>query len=198
MRVKTSAPSKREQIVATAVELFAKQGFHATGIDTIVEKSGVAKRTLYAYFRSKDELVLAALRQYDGLFRNGFMRQVEAGSPSPRGRLLAIFDVAEEWFSRRNFYGCMFIKAAGEYSEKDTPIRQSCKEFKGLMRGYVRTLCEKTGAPDPDKLAQEIALLLEGAIVTAQVSQKPGAARIAKRAATALIDGAIPRAASPT
>ncbi len=197
MRVKTSVPSKREKIVATAVELFAKQGFHATGIDTIVEGSGVAKRTLYAYFRSKDELILAVLRHYDGLFRNGFMRQVEAGSHSARGRLLTIFDVAEEWFGRSNFYGCIFIKAAGEYSEQDTPIRQSCKESKGLMRGYVRTLCEKAGAPEPDKLAEEIAILLEGAIVTAQVSQKPGAARIAKRAAKALIDGAIPRAAIP-
>ena len=179
---------KREQLLKTALELFAKNGIHATGIDAIVERSGVTKKTLYAHFRSKEELVLAVLRQYDGLARNEFMRRVESYGKTPKTRLLAIFDFAERWFQQSNFYGCLFINTIGEYSGTDTPIRQICKEYKKLVKGYIRELCEQAGASDPKGLAEELALLLEGATVTAQVSQNHNTANIAKRAARALID----------
>ncbi len=174
----------------TALALFARNGIHATGIDTIVEQSGVTKKTLYAHFRSKEELVLAVLRQYDGLARNEFMRRVERGGETPRGRLLAVFDFAERWFQQNDFYGCLFINTIGEYSSKDTPIRQICQEYKKLVKGYIQELCVEAGASDPQSLAEELALLLEGATVTAQISQSPKIAKTAKRAAKALIDKA--------
>jgi hypothetical protein len=118
------------------------------------------------------------------------MRGVESGGKTPRARLLAVFDFAERWFQQSNFYGCLFINTIGEYSEKDTPIRQICKEYKKLVKGYIRELCEKAGASDPQGLAEELAMLLEGATVTAQVSQNSKTAKIAKRAAKALIDKA--------
>jgi AcrR family transcriptional regulator len=190
MKAKLSKLSKRDQLIQTALELFAKNGIHATGVDSIVEQSGVTKKTLYAHFRSKEELVLAVLRQYDELARNDFMRRVESGGKTPRARLLAVFDFAERWFQQSNFYGCLFINTIGEYSDKDTPIRQICKEYKKLVKGYIRELCQQAGASDPQGLAEELALLLEGATVTAQVSQNAKTAKIAKRAAKALIDKA--------
>jgi AcrR family transcriptional regulator len=184
--------SKREKLIETAIELFAKNGFHATGIDTILAHAGVAKKTLYSHFRTKDELILAALRQHDGQFRNHFMKNVEAIADSPEERLLAIFDVAEVWFSQNNFYGCMFINAIGEYSEEGTAIREVCKEFKRLMHSYMKSLAEQAGVKDAETLASELALLLEGSIVTAQVSeQREQAANIAKRVAKSLITSAI-------
>lgn len=185
-------PQRREHLIDTAIELFAEHGYHATGIDRILAESGVSKKTLYRHFRSKDELILAALKKYDGLFRNGFMRQVEARAEDPYSRLLAVYDVAADWFEQNNFYGCMYINAVGEFSEADTPIRQVCREFKSLMRRYIEDLCRAAGAEDPPELAEELALLLEGAIVTAQVSeQRTRAARVAKTAATALIAQAM-------
>ena len=120
------------------MELFAKNGIHATGIDTIVEYSGVTKKTLYAHFCSKEELVLAVLRHYDGLARNDFMRRVESSGKTPRARLLAIFDVAHRWFQQNNFYGCLFINTIGEYSDKGTPIRQICKEYKKISGSLLK------------------------------------------------------------
>ena len=93
----------REQLINTAIELFREYGYHATGVDKIIEKAGVSKKTLYTHFRSKEELLIAALRQYDGLFRNNFMRQVESLVEIPQEKLLAIFDVAEGWFSQKKF-----------------------------------------------------------------------------------------------
>lgn len=184
--------SKREQLLKTALELFAKNGIHATGIDTIVEHSGVTKKTLYTHFRSKEELVLAVLRYYDGIARNELMRRVESRGKTAKARLLGVFEFAERWFQQSNFYGCLFINTIGEYSEKDTPIRQICKDYKKLLKSYIWELCEQAGAPYPQELAEELALLLEGATVTAQVSQNPRTAKIAKRAAKVLIEKAIP------
>ncbi len=182
---------RREHLIDTAIRLFAERGYHATGIDLILEEAGVSKKTLYHHFRSKEELILCALRKYDGLFRNEFMRQVCERATTPRDRLLAIFDVAEDWFRQNNFYGCMFINAIGEFSDDGTPIRQVCKDFKGMIRGFIEQLCCDAGLARPQELAAEIALLLEGAIVTAQVSQeRSAAARIAKQAASALIERA--------
>ncbi len=191
MKQNADTPSKREQLIKASLELFAQNGIHSTGVDTIVKHAGVTKKTLYAHFRSKEELVLAVLRHYDGLARNDFMRRVEAVAKEPKARLLAVFDVAERWFEQNNFYGCLFINAIGEYSENDTPIRQVCKEYKRMMRGYIRELCQDAGVKDDEKLAEEIALLVEGAIVTAQVSQHSNSAQIAKRAAKVLIKKAL-------
>lgn len=71
----------------------------------------------------------------------------------------------------------MFINAMGEYSEKDSPIRDICKQFKNLMRNHIRDLCVQASAEDLDALAYQLALILEGAIVTAQVSQNPDTAK---------------------
>lgn len=193
-----SQSQRREHLIDTAIALFAERGYHATGIDTILEKSGVSKKTLYRHFRSKDELILAALRKYDGLFRNSFMRQVEDSAEAPRDRLLAVFDVAAAWFEQNTFYGCMYINAVGEYAEPDTPIRQACKDFKALIRRYIEGLCVEAQVPNPADLADELALLFEGAIVTAQVSQsRSRAARVAKTAAAALITQAMTEAGAP-
>ncbi len=188
MKRKPRMGSKREQLITTALKLFARNGFHATGVDSIVEQSGVTKKTLYTHFRSKEELVLAVLHHYDSLFRNEFMRRVEGAAKTPKGRLLAVFDVAETWFKQNNFYGCMFINAVGEYSEDNAPIRKVCKEYKNLMKAYIRELCVRAGVTEVDRLTEELALLLEGAIVTAQVSKQSKAAQVAKRAAKALIE----------
>ncbi|MGP0592785.1 TetR/AcrR family transcriptional regulator [Nitrospira sp. T9] len=193
MSQESPRPSKREQLIQTAVTLFAQNGIHATGIDSIVEHSGVTKKTLYAHFRSKEELVLAALRHYDGQFRNSFMRQVETKARTPKTRLLAIFDVAETWFSQQSFYGCLFINAVGEHSTPDTSLRYVCRDFKRMMTEFILKLCIQMGVRNPQHLAEELSLLLEGAIVTAQVSQKPDAAKIAKRVAAALIEKQSPR-----
>jgi len=183
--------SKREHLIETAGRLFAKNGFHATGIDTILAESGIAKKTLYNHFRTKDELILAVLRQHDGEFRNYFMKSVEEIAETPEARLLAIFDVAKAWFSDNKFYGCMFINAVGEYSEQDSAVREVCKEFKRLMRGYIKSLVEQAGLKDIEILTNELALVFEGSIVTAQVSeQNDMAAETAKRIAETLINNA--------
>ena len=185
------ASRKREQLVETALRLFDRYGFHATGIDRILAESGVAKMTLYNNFRSKDELILAALRRRDETFRNWFVRAVELRAETPRERLLAMFDALAEWFRDRGFNGCPFVGAAWEFDHAARSIRAGCTEHKRLMRDYVRSLAADSGAADSDGLADALMLLMEGATVTAQVCGEADAAATGRSAADVLIRNAL-------
>ena len=184
--------SKREQLIQAALELFNKDGFHAVGIDAISERAGVTKKTLYHHFKSKEELILAVLRYYDERFRNDFMRSVEERAESPSGRLLAIFDVAEELFRKNDFYGCLFVGAMNEYPDSGTPIRHMCREAKGLVHNYIKELAEKAQLKHPGPLSEQLALLLEGATTVAQVNNSSISAVQAKEAAKVLIKNSTP------
>lgn len=185
------ASSRRDHLVATALDLFSTRGFHATGIDTVLAEAGVAKMTLYNHFTSKDELILAALGLHDTQFRSWFTQTVEHRAYRPRARLLAIFDALEDWFRLPQFAGCPFINACAEYAERSDPVHAAAAEHKRLVRAYLRGLAADAAAPDPDTLAHELEILMTGAIVTAQVQGEPNAAHRAKTAARALIGRAL-------
>lgn len=188
-------PSRRDDLIETALRLFYQNGFHATGIDKILAESGVAKMTLYKHFRSKDELVLAALRRRDEQFRNWLMGVMDHASPDPKARLLSLFDALDDWFNGRamsgqGFHGCAFIKAAGEFGEPEDPVRRACAEHKRAILDYLTKLAAEAGAADPKALAEQLAMLKEGAIVTAQVQSQPLAALQAKVIAQGLVEAA--------
>ena len=185
------AASKREQIVNKALTLFYRDGFNATGIDKICKEAEVSKKTLYNHFRSKDELVLATLRMRDESFRNNFMRDAEQIEKRPKQRLLVLFDVLGAWLKEEGFSGCMFINASAEFAAQDDPIHMISAEHKRLMRDYIRELAVAAKASDPEHLAAQLNLLLEGAIVEAHVSGNKDSAQLAKSIARSIIDNAF-------
>ncbi len=179
--------SKREQLLKAALELFSLTGYSSVGVDKISEKAGVTKRTLYHHFKSKEELVLAVLRYYDERYRNSFMRSVEEKAENPEERLLALFDVVEEWFYSKKFSGCLFVHAMGEYPEEGTSIRSVCQESKILTQRYIQGLAEKANLKDAIELSGQLMLLIEGAVTMAQVNNSSFCALSAKKAANVLI-----------
>lgn len=177
--------------MTTAVSLFSKHGFHATGIDRILAQSGVSKKTLYNHFKSKDELILTVLRRWDEQSRLWLMRAMEQRAREPDQQLLALFDILDEWFVSQDFYGCLFINATAEYSNPDHPIHAMAAEHKRLFRVYLRTLAVQAGAEKPDDLVTQFGLLMEGAIVTAQFTNNPDAGAQARQAASVILEQAI-------
>ena len=184
------ALSRKEHLVQTALELFYRDGFHSTGIDKILRESGVAKMTLYKHFRSKEELILAVLEERDRQFREWFLRELERRAVTPQEKLLAAFDVLELWF-HGEFRGCMFINAAAEYSDINEDIHRFSGDHKKHMLKYLTDLAQAAGAPDPESLAFQLNMLIEGAIVIAHVCQDPSSAQKAKVAAKTLIESAL-------
>ena len=179
--------SKRQDLIEAALCLFNERGYHATGIDAILARAGVAKNTLYKHFRSKDELILAALRLKDEQQRNEIMRRVESRAQTPKDRLLAVFDVVEDWFRDPDFHGCLFIRASGEFADTDDPVHRVCLEHSHLLRGYLERLARSAGASDPEGLSKQLLILLTGSMVAAQIRGDAAPARVAKQAASTLI-----------
>ena len=184
------ASSKREHLIDIARRLFYRDGFHNTGIDAIIAEAGVAKMTLYKHFKSKEELILACLHRQDEEFRNGLMQRVEKQTREPRERLLAIYTIIASEISSKDFCGCLFINAAAEYGELDSPIHQAAIQHKHLCHQYIVKLATDAGAGDPAELACQLCLLLEGSIVSAQVTGECSTSS-ARNAAELLIDHAI-------
>ncbi len=184
-------PTKRDELVQKALATFYRNGFQATGMDRLAVETGVSKTSMYKHFRTKEELILAALRLRDEQFRNWLARRLEVLADTPRGQLLALFDVLGEWFRQEGFRGCMFIKASAEYQEPDHPIHAQSAEHKRLLFVHLRKLAEAAGASDPAALARALLLLEEGAIVTAHLGYTDDPAGDAKAAARVLIAAAL-------
>ena len=183
--------SKREQVIDVALKLFYKEGFHATGVEKIREEAGVSKKTLYNHFKSKDELILAVLRRRDEQFRNNLMRRVEQLGKTPVEKLEAIFDFIDEWFKSEFFWGCMFINASAEFTDMDNPHHVVCAEHKRLVHKYIEKLGADAGVKNPNELAEQLNLLIEGAIVQAHVSGDSRAADRAREIGVILINNSL-------
>ncbi len=183
--------SRRGHLIDTALALFNREGYHATGIDRILGEAGVAKMTLYKHFKSKNDLIVAALARRDEIWMHQFQQTVERRASAPAARLLAIFDALEEWFGSPDFHGCMFIKAAAEYADPQDPIHAAAAQHHRNILAYLRALCDATGVKRPARLAREIMLLIEGAIAVTLVNGPSGAAKEAARVAKVLISQAM-------
>jgi AcrR family transcriptional regulator len=188
-----AAGGKRDKLIDTALRLFAQHGYRATGIDTIIAEAGVAKMTLYHHFKSKDELIVAALRRRDTEWREWFIQRATKLAESPRERLLAVFDVMEEWFRNKDYHGCSFGQAATEFRDPKHSVHKMASEHKQKMLAYFRELAAAAGAKDPELLAQQISLLVEGAVIHMEVFREPQVARIADAAAQKLMVEALKR-----
>ena len=185
------ASKKRDHLVDVACDLFYRNGFHATGIDTILTEASVAKMTLYNHFKSKDELILASLERQDQRWREWFVTSVERRAKEPAERLLVIFDALEESIQRENFSGCPFIKATSEYPNLNDPIHRVAIEHQQMVHAYVRGMASQAGAEDPDALAVQLCLLLRGAIATAQVTGQVKVTHEARKAGEVLVRDTI-------
>jgi AcrR family transcriptional regulator len=187
------AGGKRGELIDAALRLFARQGYRATGIDTILAEAGAAKMTLYHHFKSKDELIVAALQKRDTEWRAWFQRRVDELAGTPREKLRALFDVLEEWFRHRDYHGCSFGQAATEFREPRHAVHRMATDHKQRMFEYIRGLASLAGARDADLLARQLGLLMEGAVIHMEVFREPEVARTADDAAQKLIEASLPR-----
>jgi AcrR family transcriptional regulator len=177
----------RERIVASASDLFYRQGIRAVGVEAIAEAAGTNKMTLYRHFASKDELVAEYLRRL-AADAAAFWDGLEGAHPGdPRAQLRAWLKSVEDHVSDPDQRGCALANAAVELPEKDHPARCVIEQFKIAQRERLVGLCRATGAAEPELLADELFLLLEGARVCAQSLGPQGPASRLSRMGEALI-----------
>lgn len=156
-----------EHIVTSALKLFYRDGFHASGVDLLAEKAGVTKKTLYRHYPSKDALIEAALALRHQQFMSRLRGFVEQAAVELRP--LAYIDFLAGWTQEGSFRGCAFINATAEYGQRDAPPHRQAAAHKQEIRDYVLGLCTAGGAKEPTSVATRLYLVGEGLIVTRQV-----------------------------
>lgn len=186
-------PSKRNELVRRALEVFDRDGFHATGMDALVAETGISKTTMFKHFRSKDDLILAVLRLRDENFGAWLHSYLAETAGDPGEQLLSVFDMLAEWFAQSSFNGCTFIKASAEFLDRDHPIAVQARDHKTVLLAELTGLAAGAGAVDPDKLGRQLMLLIEGAIVSAHIGYSAAPQDDARAAARILIDAALSR-----
>lgn len=179
--------SPAERILAAADKLFYREGIRAVGVDAIATEAGVSKRTLYNHYATKDDLVAAYL--------TARFRHIPPSDAPAREQILAYFDRLERMFAEGGFRGCPYVNAVTELGDRKHAAVGIAVRFKEQRLAWYRTLLERMGAPDPQGLATQLQILVEGAIASALVREDPGIARAARAAAEVLLEAAVPRKA---
>jgi AcrR family transcriptional regulator len=190
MSAKVVQSEARNRILETASDLFYSQGYRATGINEIIEKSGVAKATFYAHFASKEALALAYLEELGGRE----VRQIKESvyrNKSAKGKLLAAIHDLEAWLKETGFRGCAFLNIVSEFPDAQNPVRKEAKFIYESVRTVVRDILEDMYAADPAKLrgltpqeaADDYLLLYAGAIALSALYHDTWPAKAAAKAA---------------
>ncbi|WP_406044870.1 TetR/AcrR family transcriptional regulator [Micromonospora sp. NBC_00898] len=189
----TQRQPARERILDSAFRLFYAYGPRGVGVDTVIAESGVAKATLYKHFPRKDDLVLAYLDKVDQAWFGQLRAAARAAGDDPRTQMVGMFDALSSGCRREGYHGCAFINTAAE-SETGTDVHTRTVEHKQVVRAFVTDLARRAGAADPELLARQLTLLLDGGLASGVLDVDPAAPAAAKAAAQALVDIACPAA----
>jgi AcrR family transcriptional regulator len=183
----------RDRILAAARELFYRNGIRGVGVDAIAEAAGTNKMTLYRHFPSKDELVAEYLRQSAGREASKWDLLQAQHPGDPLAQLRAWLNEMFDHIVSGDERGCPLVNAAVELPAKDHPARRVIEECKAAARVKVSALCRASGLNEPDLLADELNLMLEGARVTAQSTGREGLGARLARMSEALIAAHTPK-----
>lgn len=174
------------KVLRAASTLFYERGIHAIGVDAIAKAAGVTKKTLYDRFGSKDQIIVAYLRDREQRWR-AFLSDHLAATPAGR-RLVGIFEASARWAAEYSPRGCSFINARAELPDPRHPAFAIIDESKEFMLARFVELTETQAANDPTELANALFILHEGALVTNGLGTVPDAWPRAIRAADRMIN----------
>ena len=181
-----AAPNPRQRLLDAAADLFYRQGITAVGVDLVSKAAGVSKRTLYQQFGSKDQLVAQSLDTHGAAILRAYMPAAGGDAP-PRQQILAVFDALRGWTATDTYRGCPFVNTATELADPGRVARQVARDYKLRLREYFAGQAERGHADDPQRLADQLVIIFDGAIVQA-VMGTGRHADAALTAAAALLD----------
>ena len=184
--------SPRARILAAASDLFYRHGIRAVGVEAVAEAAQTNKMTLYRHFPSKDELVAEYLRSNVEQANASWAERAARHAGDPLGQLRAWLDDMAGHVASGNERGCPLSNAAVELPEKNHPARRVIEAYKASVRERLAGVCAEAGLAEPDLLADELFLLLEGARVTAQSMGPQGMGERLVRMGEAMIKAHTP------
>lgn len=186
----------RERILTVACDLFYRDGIRAVGIDRIIAEAGVAKASLYANFKSKDELIVAYLTSLCEIWQAEVDAEL-ARIEDPAGRIRRLFELVAEDFDDSAFRGCPFGNAAAEYPDSAHPSRRVTDDYRSWLRQRLTELAEVADLEDPRGVATVLVLLYDGACVSAKLDDAESVRKATLTMVEQLVEAARPMSATP-
>lgn len=181
----------RARILAIADDLFYRIGIRATGVDTLIAQSEVAKTTFYRYFPSKDDLVIAYLEERNRQFWTLLKETFVQSSQDPQQQLLSVFTWIDQLLASDRNYGCPFLMVASEFPDINYVGHQVAIAHKIQLRDRLAELAQASGIKQAEELSVGLMLLVDGAFAqrrlypSHQVKLQPTAARLIQAYASA-------------
>ena len=183
----TRPHAAHERIVDAARDLFCRHGIHATGIDRILAVAGASKMALYGRFGSKEALLREVLAREGADWRAAFFAAVAEAGDDPLMRLRAPARAMEQWYQGGRFYGCAFMNAIAEHDKTEQWLREVAAEHHGHVLSFLAELASQAGLAEPDIVAKQVLLLIDGATAALMVTNDPGVLAIMRRNLDAVI-----------
>jgi len=182
----TTSSGPRERLLTAGQQLFYSHGA-SVGVDALLKKANVARRSLYEHFGGKDGLIEAVLRRAaeEDL---AWYESALAGSASPRERLLGLFDRLDELVTDPDFRGCRYFATDLALADPDHPAHAETDRFRRRLRRLLVQELEASGHARPERAAEQLHLLIEGTLVMGATQEGQHPARTARDLAVLVID----------
>ena len=182
----------RQRLVESAVRRFYRDGFRGVGIDQVLTDVGISKTAFYKHFESKEDLMLAALEMQNQWLQETFRTMIrERGGETAVGQLYAVLDVVEHVIESDDFQGCIFVNVAMEFPLPHEPAHVAAAQNKRAIEEIITAIARDAGVTDPESLAQELCLIVEGTYITRHVTGNKQTIDIARRVARLVIESAL-------
>jgi AcrR family transcriptional regulator len=188
----------RQKLLETAEALFHEEGFHAVGLDRILQVVGITKQGFYRHFESKDDLVTNVIHWHDRWWRD-HCRQLLAqrGGPDARRQLEQFVELIIEMLEGDVFRGCFFLNAVTQFPSKSDPIHRAAVEAKDNIEAMIRDMALGAGADDPVAFARELSMIFEGGFATRHLRPPGDVVPVLRRMTANLFGQRLPPAARP-
>jgi len=174
------------RILDAANELYYDRGINSVGMDLVAEEAGTTKKTIYDRFGSKDGLVVAYLEARARRWQAHVQTHLASSTATGTDRAVAVIDALESWMAAGT-RGCGFVNAYAELSTQSEAATRVVRSEKAWVRQLYADLLAEAGAPIPDVIGRQLAVIHEGAIVQRTAGDSPEAFDDAREAMRALI-----------
>ncbi len=180
----------KTKILGVAATLFESRGIQASGIDTIIAESGIAKSTLYRHFPSKDLLIIAFLRSKADSFYDWLKTGLTNQELKHDDKLTQLCYLLEEWIATPAFRRFPFHIASVEFPEPSHPVNQFSALLAKELQNFLAEIAAEARVSDPQSLGQQLTMLFEGASLVERLTPGTGAASRARNAALIIVKAA--------
>jgi AcrR family transcriptional regulator len=164
--VKDEKISARDRLLATASELFYREGVNGVGVDRVLAEAGVTRATMYRHFAGKEALVVAWLEGEDAFIRGLFAAALAEGG-TPAELLEKVIEGVAADATRLHTRGCPFINASAEFPDPDSPVRAVVSSHRTWFRSTLADLARAAGRERPEEVAAQLVLLRDAMLVGA-------------------------------